>query len=460
MEAKQDPLVVKLLEKTGIHWERVPRRRDRVRLFSGSDARLYELEDDELIPTHFGSRPQILKLIEAQTSVLTSLTGEFEPRECFYAESQQDVYDALDEAGKTEREVSVCQIAITPTGVYADNALNELLVNSVLQHLLTNQVTPHLLHAHNFYYHPRDGASMCMEKFDYDLDEFAGHKKTWFTLERMGVIVFQVLHALYVLQSTLKFKHHDLHDQNIALVRITDDMYFRSQHLRSATHFVYSVDDVQYYVPNIGYLVKITDMGFASVTVGGRRVQRVDLDHFNDKPSTYGYWDAQFEGKRSYDAQVFLSKFVTPTFHSLCKKNRDMKQFMEVLYFTALGAKGKNSPKQRPLVVNDEPVSTVIHKVFGAPQPSRKRDSGVSFVTPPPPPTPVSPGQVHVGEPVQPVQPVQPEPNSAPAPAPAPAPAINEEKKGAEKTRNALADFTTRNLAEVMATYEHFFKLE
>lgn len=435
MESKHDSKVVKLLELTGVKWQRVPRRRDRVRLCSGSDAKLYELDDDERIPTHFGKREQILKLIEPQTSVLSSKTGEFVPRECYFAEKPQDVYDSLDEAGKKESEVTISQIAVTDDGIYSDNALNELMVNSVLQHLLTNSVTPHLLHVHQLYYHPKDGASMCMEKFDYDLDEFAGRKKTWWTLEKMGVVIFQALHALYVLQTVLKFKHHDLHDQNVALVRITDDMYFRGHHLQSATHFVYTVDDMTFYVPNIGYLVKITDMGFASVTVGGRRMQRVDLDHFNDKPSTYGYWDAQFDGKRGYDVQVLLSKFMTPTFHSLCKKNRDMKQFMEVLYFTALGSNGKNSQKQRPLVVNDEPVSALLQKVYGPPQPSKKKNSGLSFVRPPPPPTP-----------------------TAESAASAASASASTEENGTYKT--ALADFTTPNLAEVTATYHKFFTLD
>jgi len=429
MESKHDPLVIKLLEKAGVKWQRVPRRKDRVRLCSGSDARLYELEDDESIPTQLGPREQVLKIIEPQTSVLSSLNNSFEPVECYFVESHQDVYDALDEAGKTEEEAKVSQIAITDTGVYSDNALNELLVNAVLQHLLTNSVTPHLLHVHKLYYHPRDGASMCMEKFDYNLDEYA-QRRSW-TLEKMGVIVFQALHALYVLQSAVQFKHHDLHDQNVALVRITDDMTFRGQNLSAASHFVYTVGDQTYYVPNIGYLVKIVDMGFASVTVGGRRVQRVDMNHFNDKPSSYGYWDAQFEGKRSYDVQVLLSKFITPTFHSLAKKNRDMKQFLEVLYFTALGAKGKNGPKQRPLVVNDEPASELIHKVFGPPQPSKKKNSGVSFVTPPPPPTP-----------------------------PAAAEKQSSRKEVPGVMYNALADFSTPNLEEVRNTYTTFFKLE
>ena len=46
-EAKQDPLVAQLLKKTGVKWEPIPYRRDRVRLTSGSDARLYELDSDD-----------------------------------------------------------------------------------------------------------------------------------------------------------------------------------------------------------------------------------------------------------------------------------------------------------------------------------------------------------------------------------------------------------------------------
>ena len=437
-EAKQDPMVSTLLEKTGVKWQEVPFRPDRTRLCSGSDSRLYELSSEDRIPTNLTPRgsEMVLKRIEPQTSVLSSFTDQFEPMECYYAETPQDVYDAFDEMGTNSREAKVTQIAITDSGIYSDNALNEVLVNAVLQHLLTNSVTPHILHVKDLYYHPRDGASMCMERFDYNLDEFAGYKKNWWTLEKMGSLVFQVLHALYVLQTTVQFKHHDLHDQNVALVRITDDMVFRGQHLRSASHFVYTVDDVTYYVPNFGYIVKVIDMGFASVTVGGRRMQRVDLNHFNDKPSTYGYWDAQFDGKRSYDVQVLLSKFMTPTFHSLCKKNRDMKQFMEVLYFTALGEHGKNSPKQRPLTVNDDPASVLIHKIFGAPQPNKKKNSGVSFVTPPPPPTPPPPRDDD-GKPTSSTSP----PNSS------------------TLTYNALADFSTPNLAEVQATYQRFYHL-
>jgi len=409
LETKFDPRVIRLLQLTGVKWEAVPYRNDRRRLCSGSDARLYELDDNPEL---------ILKLVEPQCSIISSKTDAFPPHECYFIEKEQDMWDVLEENEECLENVNLSQIVVTSDAVYSDNALNEVLINSVCQHLITSQVTPHVLSVSNLYYNPTDGASMCMERYDWDLDEFADRYRTWWTLERLGAIVFQAMHALYVLQSTVALKHHDLHDQNIAISRITENTTFRGQPLLGVSHFNYTVDGVAYKVPNVGYLVKITDMGFASVTVGGRRLQRIDLDYFNDKPSSYGYWNADFENNKGYDLQVLVSRYMTPTFHKLCKKNRDMKHFMEVLYFASLGAHGKMSEKQRPLVVNNEPVSSVIHKVFGAPGPSKKSNSGVLFI----------------------------DGSSAAAAAAAP-------------VAGPAADFTTPNLLEVQATFQQFFRV-
>ena len=417
VETKFDPSVLKLLQLTGVRWETVPHREDRHRLCSGSDARLYELDDTPHL---------ILKRIEPQCSVLSSKTGHFPPRECYFIEKEQDMWDVLEENEETLDTVNLSQIVVTPDAVYSDNAMNELLVNSVLQHLITSQVTPHVLVVNSLYYNPTDGASMCMERYDWDLDEFASRYSTWWNLERMAAIIFQAMHALYVLQSTVQLKHHDLHDQNIAISRITETTTFRGQPLWGVPSFLYTVDGVEYRVPNVGYLVKITDMGFASATVGGRRLQRIDLDYFNDKPSSYGYWNADFENNKGYDLQVLVTRYMTPTFHKLCKKNRDMKHFMEVLYFSSLGQHGKMSEKQRPLVVNNEPVSAIIHKVFGTGGASKKTSSGVNFLS-----------ACHTND------------------------SSNSSSSGSTTTSNAnaAADFTTPNLAEVHATFQQFFQL-
>ena len=96
-------------------------------------------------------------------------------------------------------------------------------------------------------------------------------------------LVFQVVYSLYILQKKYKFMHNDFHTNNMLIDEIPVGGYIK-----------YSFNDNDYYLPNIGYLVKITDFEWSTIE---------ETNHRN------GYYeDPIFEGfSDSNDLYLFIA---------------------------------------------------------------------------------------------------------------------------------------------------------
>jgi hypothetical protein len=162
----------------------------------------------------------------------------------------------------------------------------EVKVNILASMLFTESVSPHFLRYTSAFVCPKT-ASMynVMETAHGEFSELQktippntqGHMK----LLDHSSIVFQLLHAIYVMQQVFKIKHHDMHSGNIMYVKCgpNDPPYvYNGELLNDKNAFVYNVGRQKYYFPNRGYLLKIMDFGFSGFQVPTSKVREVRTD--------------------------------------------------------------------------------------------------------------------------------------------------------------------------------------
>ena len=180
--------------------------------------------------------------------------------------------------------------------------------------------------------------------------------------EDVAALYFQTLFAILTYQSTLQLKHHDLHTKNVFIKTLDEHTLFRGQLLTNATHFHYNLNGVNYYLPNSGLLVKIADFGLST----GYRVERIDMDIFNDDPLEWGHWNASLVNQRGYDTQVLFAQ--TPFDRDTrFQENQPLARLLQRLRKNVFGKNGKISrTEKRPMpgCVSDVPPARVIHNVF------------------------------------------------------------------------------------------------
>jgi len=91
-----------------------------------------------------------------------------------------------------------------------------------------------------------------------------------------GAIFFQIFYALMIAQKCLRFTHYDLKPDNILLYRLTPgDPTIPARYFDDVWH--YRVHGRDYYVPNPGFIIKISDFSWSRVDnpVGGLIAQEI-----------------------------------------------------------------------------------------------------------------------------------------------------------------------------------------
>ena len=164
-------------------------------------------------------------------------------------------------------------------------------------------------------------------------------KKTASALELL-VVLFQVAATLHCLQRHLHFKHNDLHDENVLVWHQTLP--------KDAPPCVrYVIDDVEYFVPNIGIMVRIIDFQFATLQLSnGHKVVRADTflnfqwsqrtcvpsDKATRRFPTHvttsaQWWRPSLSHEWGYDLQVLVSSLFL-SFLSNSKKKKEKQRVM------------------------------------------------------------------------------------------------------------------------------------
>lgn len=195
----------------------------------------------------------------------------------------------------------------------------------------------------------------------------------------IAALFFQAVFGLYTLQQVCQFKHHDLHTGNLFLQGLTPASTFRGESLKDATHFHYKLNEHNFYLPNCGALAKLGDFAMASFDMHGKRVQRVDMDAFNDNVEKWGYWNAQYQEERGYDTQFLFADVPVDGRH---RKNHALYKFLKTIRTACMGKRGRVTPKKfRPMpgYISNTPADAVLTTVF-----VKKVLPEFYFLTPPP----------------------------------------------------------------------------
>ncbi len=149
------------------------------------------------------------------------------------------------------------------------------VVSEIIGNLLCNKLyfslSPHFTYC--------DGWAVCerkpyatveifFEKVTYDLLNFmeVTCKVSRFQDRHIDSIIFPVLHSLWLMRQYFNMSHHDCFGRNIFIV--STDRYEWKQKLKTVSHFCYHVRTHRFYLPNVGFIVKLGDLGNATFTYG------------------------------------------------------------------------------------------------------------------------------------------------------------------------------------------------
>ena len=149
------------------------------------------------------------------------------------------------------------------------------VVNEIVALLLTNRLyeslSPHFMYFDGWAF--CEGSPTTMELFleraDRDLD---GTLQGWSTQgillknEHVDSIILPVLHSLWLMHKHYNMSHYDCFVRNIFVIRTSKSIW--KQDLGEITHFAYHVEDFTFYIPNVGFIIKMGDFGTATFEYG------------------------------------------------------------------------------------------------------------------------------------------------------------------------------------------------
>lgn len=115
----------------------------------------------------------------------------------------------------------------------------------------------------------KDDAKMCIliitELSKYDLKSWLTEKKV-LNIEEWYNLYFQIMSALHLIQNKYQLIHNDLHWENILIDEVKQYGYWQ-----------YIIDGLSYYLPNMGFICKITDFGKCQ-SISKFKINKKDLE--------------------------------------------------------------------------------------------------------------------------------------------------------------------------------------
>jgi len=136
------------------------------------------------------------------------------------------------------------------------------------------------------------------------LDYIKGNYKNM-KVKEWRVLFFQILSVLAVIQKKYPaFRHNDLKPNNI-LVQVSE---LNNKNLK----FRYVINNIEYYVPNIGIQIKLWDFDFACIPgiIENSKVDAEWTDKINIKPEQNRYYDVHYFFN-TFTRKGFFSEFWT-----------------------------------------------------------------------------------------------------------------------------------------------------
>jgi serine/threonine protein kinase len=135
-----------------------------------------------------------------------------------------------------------------------------------------------------------------------DLMDFIRNNYKTMSLVDWSVIFFQLISTLAIIQNKYpSFRHNDLKPNNILIHRI--DITNKNR------NFKYTVNDVLYIIPNIGFIIKLWDFDFACIPdiVDNFKVTAKWTSKINVKPKRNRYYDVHYFFNT---LQLFFPEFI------------------------------------------------------------------------------------------------------------------------------------------------------
>lgn len=135
----------------------------------------------------------------------------------------------------------------------------ELFANKLINRVLLENVSPNFVFFYNNHFEERSG--VCYEDYPYssyfyneyiDSESFASWVYKKKSLKMLYNAFFQIITAIYTVQEQFCLQHLDMHSENILVKKIPKGGYFK-----------YIINNIEYNIPNLGYLFIINDYGYA-----------------------------------------------------------------------------------------------------------------------------------------------------------------------------------------------------
>lgn len=158
---------------------------------------------------------------------------------------------------KSDKGITKKELNLTPdqlyTLFYTNKSFKKPSLIEIISLTLTNQlvfqnICPHFVI--NYYWdYQNKVVSLYNEYINYTFESWCEQKhnnQVWFNA------LFQIMYALASIKRIFNMLHTDLHIGNILV-----------QKIKKGGYWIYKLDNVDYYLPNLGYVFIISDFGFS-----------------------------------------------------------------------------------------------------------------------------------------------------------------------------------------------------
>lgn len=173
-----------------------------------------------------------------------------------------------------------------------------------------------------------------------DLLDFIRRSYLEFKLIDWKVLFFQIISVIAVIQSKYpSFRHNDMKANNILVHKIQ----------KRGTVFSYMVKNNKYFVPNIGYMIKLWDFDFACIpnVVDNSKVNAKWTNDINIKPIMNRYYDMH------YFFNTLIKKGFFPQLMTDASIDKEIKDFINRIVPPKYQT-GPDVTKRGRILINDE----------------------------------------------------------------------------------------------------------
>lgn len=134
---------------------------------------------------------------------------------------------------------------------YNQNSLIELIAQSLTNQLIFQKICPH--YSLNYYWDYDSKKKIISSYNEYaNAESFHSWAQRKYTDDIWFNALFQIIYALVSLKRYYNMSHTDFHTDNILVHKV-----------KPGGFWVYTLNDVKYYLPNLGFVFLLHDFGFA-----------------------------------------------------------------------------------------------------------------------------------------------------------------------------------------------------